>query len=490
MARTNLESFRLKERCSIKSSKRIFAREYVDFGIPFWRSKDVIDKSLGVFDNFDLYISKERFGEIADKFGSPRKNDLLISSVGNRAGQPYVVQDEGDFYFKDGNILWVSEFENLDPEFLAYWLKSSNGQLTLSSIMIGSAQKALTIDALRNLEVSMPSYSAQLNAVKSLKLLDCKIALDRQINKTLEQMAQALFKSWFVDFDPVVDNALDAGFFEQGLALPDELLRRAEARKAARESADFIPLPENIRHLFPSAFEECSEPSLSLGGWVPEGWVYDCFSALLSSTIGGDWGKDSQDEKHTTQSRIVRGTDIPDLISGQLSNAPLRWVDPKKLQSRQIEAGDIIIEVSGGSPTQSTGRSIFMTQSMLNRLGGIVEPASFCRRFKPKSFCLGILASLHLQAIYSVGKMWEYQNQSTGIANFQTKFFLEAERVLMPSDKVLENFCQIVIPLIEKSQNSEQVALAKLRDTLLPKLISGELHLDEIEAGLTKEGIA
>ncbi|MFL9598807.1 hypothetical protein, partial [Aeromonas veronii] len=73
-------------------------------------------------------------------------------------------------------------------------------------------------------------------------------------------------------FDPVVDNALDAGFFEQELDLPDELLRRAEARKAVRAQAGFKPLPAATRQLFPATFEPCAEPSLGLGGWVPKGW--------------------------------------------------------------------------------------------------------------------------------------------------------------------------------------------------------------------------
>lgn len=418
-----------------------------------------------------------------------KKGDLIICE-GGEPGRCAIWEDEIPNMKIQKALHRVRTLSGLDSEYLYYWFLFSTRAGHIEPFFTGTTIKHLTGKALREIPIRIPPLTYQQYSAKLLRGIDKKITLNRQINQTLEHMAQALFKSWFVDFDPVVDNALDAGFFEQDLEFSDELLRRAEARKAVRENADFKPLPEDIRQLFPAAFEECSEPSLGLGGWMPEGWVYDCFSELLSSTIGGDWGKDSQDEKHTTQSRIVRGTDIPDLISGQLSNAPLRWVDPKKLQSRQIEAGDIIIEVSGGSPTQSTGRSIFMTQSMLNRLGGVVEPASFCRRFKPKSFCLGVLASLHLQAIYSDGKMWEYQNQSTGIANFQTKFFLEAERVLMPSDKVLENFCQIVTPLIEKSQNSEQVALAKLRDTLLPKLISGELCIGDSEVDTAEEVLA
>lgn len=427
------------------------------------------------------FISFEKDAEL--RAGKIQVGDVIITTRGTIGNVAYYGESCQFKHVRinSGMIIVRANERRWNTKFLYFVLTSEIVKQQIDALTSGSAVPQFPARDIRKLLLPDVDKTIQDSIDIQLTALNEKITLNRRINQTLEQIAQALFKSWFVDFDPVVDNALDAGFFEQDLEFSDELLRRAEARKAVRENADFKPLPENIRQIFPAAFEECSEPSLGLGGWMPGGWVYDCFSELLSSTIGGDWGKDSQDEKHTTQSRIVRGTDIPDLISGQLSNAPLRWVDPKKLQSRQIEAGDIIIEVSGGSPTQSTGRSIFMTQSMLNRLGGVVEPASFCRRFKPKSFCLGILASLHLQAIYSDGKMWEYQNQSTGIANFQTKFFLEAERVLMPSDKVLENFCQIVTPLIEKSQNSEQVALAKLRDTLLPKLISGELEVDTAE---------
>ena len=105
---------------------------------------------------YDLFISEARYAEIKKTHGSPEKGDVLINSVGNRSGQPYVVQDEGDFYFKDGNILWLSKFEDINSDFLAYWFKSDIGQDTLTSIMIGFAQKALTIDAIKKLWVKFP----------------------------------------------------------------------------------------------------------------------------------------------------------------------------------------------------------------------------------------------------------------------------------------------------------------------------------------------
>lgn len=469
MVSTNLESFRLGERCSIKSSKRIFAREYINFGIPFWRSKDVIDKSLGVFDNFDLYISKERFCEIADKFGSPRKGDLLISSVGNRAGQPYVVQDEGDFYFKDGNILWASEFENLDPEFLAYWLKSSNGQSTLSSIMIGSAQKALTIDALRNLEVSMPSYSTQLNAVKSLKLLDHKITLNRQINQTLEQMAQTLFKSWFVDFDPVVDNALDAGFFDQDLEFSDELLRRAEARKIVRENGTFKSLPDVIRQLFPTSFEKCTEPSLGLRGWVPEGWKIKTLGEITSELRRGISPKYIEEGGvQVINQKCIRNHEV--------SYEPARRHDQeaKRIDGRALKLGDVLVNSTG---VGTLGRIAQVTNLSETT---VADSHVTVMRVSDKACPIFTFGRLMLSIEAYIERLGE---GSTGQTELSRKILSEQCVVLPPSDIAekaeisFKSFSEKQVS--NRQQNSE---LIKLRDTLLPKLISGELQLNESKA--------
>ena len=247
---------RLGDRCVVKSSKRVFAEEYVEFGIPFFRSKDVIDKALGEFHRYDIFISEKRYCELKDTHGSPRKGDVLISSVGNRSGQSYVVKDEGDFYFKDGNIIWLSDFNELDPWCLSYWLKSTYGQHALSSVMIGSAQKALTIDSLRKLSVELPPLAEQKAIASILGALDDKIELNRRMNSTLEGMARALFQSWFVDFDPV----------------------RAKLDGRKPEGMD-----KATAALFPDAFQESSL------GHIPTGWkveelgqiadVIDCLHA-------------------------------------------------------------------------------------------------------------------------------------------------------------------------------------------------------------------
>ena len=440
--------------------------ELSSYGHYMVRTQDIrkgyFDTSDAVMVNSQVY--KERTKRVTPKFG-----DLLFSREGTYFGDAAEVPENMSLCLGQRMVLIRPNPNIVSSKYLRIFINSEAFQRKLLAFRDGTVAERLNLPVIRQLPIEVPPMQIQKTIEKKYCCLEEKEHINRQINQTLEQMAQTLFKSWFVDFDPVIDNALDAGN-----DIPELLQARAELRQKVRASQDFQPLPADVRALFPAEFEE------SALGCVPKGWDYIAFGDLLLNSIGGDWGSDVPDEKHSVESRIVRGTDIPDLISGQQSAAPLRWVEPKKLATRKIESGDIIIEVSGGSPKQPTGRSIFMTKELIDRLGGVVEPASFCRRFQPKSMELGLLASLHLQKIYAEGKTWEYQNQSTGISNFQTKFFLEAELVMVPTNDVLSSFHDLTMPWITKTHSSEQILLAQLRDTLLPKLISGELRLDEI----------
>ena len=93
-----------------------------------------------------------------------------------------------------------------------------------------------------------------------------------------------------------------------------------------------------------------------------------------------------------------------------------------------------------------------------------------------------MLLGQHLTYIYAQGKTWEYQNQSTGIANFQTTHFLETELVAVPGDDVLAVFADTIRPLIDRTHLTQIQELGTLRDTLLPRLISGQLRLPEAQA--------
>ena len=286
-----------------------------------------------------------------------------------------------------------------------------------------------------------------------LGTLDDKIELNRKQNETLEAMARALYKAWFVDFEPV--RAKQEGRWHRDQSLPG--------------------LPAHLYDLFPDRLVE------SALGEIPEGWEHIPFGSLLESTIGGDWGKEIPEDDHNQAVSIIRGTDFPDISSGGIGKVPTRYTTEKKLASRQLQAADIVLEISGGSPTQPTGRSLFISEATLDRFSNAVVCASFCRRLQPKNRGLGALAFMHLQHLYAAGGTWEYQNQSTGIANFQTTRFLESEMVAMPSAVLLDAFAAQAHSLLDKMSNNENLALVKLRDTLLPKLVSGELRVQDAE---------
>ena len=183
---------RLEELSEIGSSKRIFRKEYVDEGIPFYRSKEVIQLSKGNNISTELFIIAERFQEIKIKFGSPKKGDILISSVGT-IGVSWLVDDSDDFYFKDGNLTWLKKYKSyIKGEFLHLWLNSNIGQEQILGETIGSTQKALTISALRSLKLVVPPKSiyqkVELDIINSYS----QIQLNQSEVQTLTKLRDTL----------------------------------------------------------------------------------------------------------------------------------------------------------------------------------------------------------------------------------------------------------------------------------------------------------
>ena len=195
---------KLADVLEITSSRRIFACDYCEYGIPFFRGKEITEKYFGNDKiSTELFISRKKFNDIKIKFGVPCDGDILLTSVGT-LGSVYQVKKGDEFYFKDGNITWFKNFsDDINSKFVYYWLISRDTQNKLNKIAIGTTQKALTIVNLRNIIIKYPSLYEQNFIVHILETLDDKIKLNRRQNTTLEAMAQAIFKEWFVDFGPV-----------------------------------------------------------------------------------------------------------------------------------------------------------------------------------------------------------------------------------------------------------------------------------------------
>ena len=190
----------LGEVATISSSKRIFHSDYVTSGIPFYRSKEVIERQKGNDISTALFITEKKFNEIKSKFGAPEKDDLLLTSVGT-LGVPYLVKSNEIFYFKDGNLTWFRKYNGLNPNYIYHFFLSLIGKERLNEITIGSTQSALTISGLKNININLPPLDEQKSIADILSSFDDKIELLREQNKTLETLAQTLFKEWFVKFN-------------------------------------------------------------------------------------------------------------------------------------------------------------------------------------------------------------------------------------------------------------------------------------------------
>lgn len=198
-------------------------------------------------------------------------------------------------------------------------------------------------------------------------------------------------------------------------------------------------------------------------------------------TIGGDWGKDKPDEQFTIEVKCIRGTDIGNLESS-IPNPPVRFVKESKYMKCRLLNGDIVIEISGGTEDQSTGRSHFFDQNALDLFGGKVVFSNFCRLLRPKSINYTYFLHLYLNAIYNRGDFFNLENGTSGIKNLDLKSFLYQEKYLQPEESRIIAFNKAVKPFFSKSTaNLLQIQkLEILRDTLLPKLMSGAVNLNNL----------
>jgi type I restriction enzyme S subunit len=444
---------------------------YVEHGIAVIRGTNITGGSP--FKGNFVYITEEK----ANTLGSSNvyQNDLVFPHRGS-IGEVGIILDNEHYVISSSLMKLTCDRERVNPKFLYYFFKSRIGrhELLKNASQVGTPGIGRPLTSLKSIELRLPPLMIQNKIEEMLTSIDQKIQLNRQTNQTLEHIAQAIFKSWFVDFEPV--KAKIAA--KQAGANAEQIERAAIIAISGKTPTELDQLPPDTLQqlkttaaLFPDTLVD------SELGEIPAGWDTKQFGELLSKTIGGDWGKDKPDDKHTEKVKILRGTDLPHVYAGSDERVPVRYVDPKKLASRKLEAGDIVIEVSGGSPTQPTGRSLYLTKEIIKRLDEDLEPASFCRLFRPVDNKIGLMLGLHLKKIYADGKTWQYQNQSTGISNFQTKIFLEKELVIIPSKQLISSFYRLIMPYMQKLSSAENNRLIKLRDTLLPKLLSGELSV-------------
>ena len=195
---TNEKSWEIKQLgdvSDITSSKRIFANEYREDGIPFYRGKEITEKSKGQEISLELFISEERYEEIKKSFGVPSIGDILITAVGT-IGNIWVVNDTNPFYFKDGNIIWVKEFKNIDPTYFKSVLTILIATYK-SEMANGCAYNALTIVNLKKMSFALPPLALQQEFAAKVEAIEQMKAKVRQSLKESEELFNSRMDYYF-----------------------------------------------------------------------------------------------------------------------------------------------------------------------------------------------------------------------------------------------------------------------------------------------------
>jgi type I restriction enzyme S subunit len=347
-------------------------------------------------------------------------------------------------------VLVRPDRKSAEPRYLLYALQSKAVQYEIGvNEGTGSTVSNLRIPLLESLPIPTRPLPEQRAIAHILGTLDDKIELNRRMSETLEATARALFKSWFVDFDPV------------------------RAKSEGRDPG----LPKHLADLFPDSFEDCAL------GELPRGWQEGVLDQLVDVTLGGDWGSDERDDEKSEAAYCIRGADIPELQIGGIGKMPIRFLKPSSLAKRRLNDGDLVVEISGGSPTQSTGRPVLVSHELLGRLRTPLVCSNFCRLLKLKVPEASKFIYLWLRSLYTNDEFLQFENGTTGIKNFAFTLFSSTFKFCIPSTPVLQFFDRSVSELFKRQQASaaESDTLCAVRDTLLPKLISGELRVKDAE---------
>lgn len=356
---------------------------------------------------------------------------IVVSCIGWQMGKSALIKQWAATNQQINTII-VDE-RVIDIDFLYYILKSKREeifQLGATATRTPIVKKSL----FEKISFLAPDLIEQKKISLCLSPLDDKIELNRRMNATLEAMAQALFKSWFVDFDPVIDNALAAGH-----PIPEPLQERAEARAALGDQRQ--PLPEAIRQQFPNHFV-CNEDM----GWVPEGWKF----VKLGKVTDLNWG----DTSTTKQSYVDKGFQA---YSAKGPDGYLSYFD--------FDRTGVVVSAIGansGFTWLATGQWSCIKNTI--RFWSTDEQ----------------IPTEYLFFVTRGNEKWPLRGSAQ-------PFIAQADArnmsILKPSGHTAIIFSANVAKLLDKiHKNSMMIEkLSTLRDTLLPKLLSGQLRIPEAE---------
>jgi type I restriction enzyme S subunit len=398
------------------------ANEYIEEGIPFLRSLNILPLRIEI--SAVKFISPTFHKKL--KKSALKPGDVVIVRTGKPGTCTVIPDDLPEANCSD--IVIVRCGPRIRPHFLAYWVNTVSSE-HVASHLVGAVQQHFNVGAARQIPIRLPSLEIQDDVLSILRALDDKIELNRKTATTLEEMARALYRSWFVDFDPV------------------------HARSQGNTPAH---MDQTTAALFPDSFGDDG---------LPKGWIYAKLSDFM--TFRGGSQPSAAQFLSSPRKDYVRLIQIRDFYT---MNHPTYIPDTDKL--RKISEDDICIGRYGsgsGDKKDSLGRLCRGLEGAINVALVRVEPKFDCREFLATYIGCGAF-----QVAISGGSARAVQ------AGFR-KDDLDTIEIPRAPDSVHAAFEKFGNRVWDKTKliSRENQTLATLRDTLLPRLMSGELRVGD-----------
>jgi len=320
------------------------------------------------------------------------------------------------------------------PKFMAFYLRSPLFRKTMTNNAVLTLRASLNEEIFSYLDLLLPEYDEQVKAGDFLYSLNQKIDTNKRINAELEAMLKTLYDYWFIQFD-----------------FPD---------------ANGKPYKSSGGKMVYNA---------ALKREVPKDWEPVALSEWIASDKTGDWGKATREGNHTLQVECIRGADINGLNGLGSVAAPSRFILEKNA-AKILAPFDFVVEISGGSPTQSTGRIASILPQTMERFENPLICSNFCKAISLKNNSYFFNFFYQWQSAYENNVLFGWEGKTSGIKNLLFDAFVSKYVVCMPTQEIAQRFFDFAVPLQIKKQKllRENDELKFLRDWLLPMLINGQ----------------
>ena len=404
-----------------------------DFGdeMPFITPSDSFEKKY--MNKSDRFLSRSGSDRLKDKIISP--NSIMVTCIGSAMGK---VAKNSLPSVTNQQINSIIVNENFDSDYIYYLLK--NNYTVLRNAASGStAIPILNKTDFDNLRFKVElDLNEQRKMVSILSTIDDKIETNNQINQELEAMAKTLYDYWFVQFD-----------------FPDQ-----NGKPYKSSGGKMVYHPELKRE-------------------IPEGWGVTTFSSWISDNKTGDWGKETSEGNYTLEVDCIRGADINGLSGNGKTDMPTRFILEKN-KNKLLTDFDIVIEISGGSPTQSTGRIVGISENVLNRFDLPLICSNFCKAVSLKEQETFYNFVYEWKNLYDNGVLFSWEGKTSGIKNLLFDSFVTNYNIAQPPIDLMKQFFDYASSVDKKTQLllKQNQELTQLRDWLLPMLMNGQVKVE------------